>query len=219
MAKGRSFVVIGLGTFGATVASELARFGNTVIGIDIVESHVHPLADTLSHAVIADARDEQALRDAGVEACQTAVIGIGTNLEANILAVMNVRLLGIETIWAKAMSKTHHRILTKMDVDRVIQPEAETGQHIAQMLNNPLLRDYVSIGNGYHVVTIIAPDYLGGKRISTLRLEERFELRCLGVMRGTEFLGYAAEDPELRAGDNLLLLGRRPALRNFSDSL
>lgn len=32
--KRRRFAVIGLGTFGSTVASELARFGNPVLGID-----------------------------------------------------------------------------------------------------------------------------------------------------------------------------------------
>ena len=35
--QNRSFAVIGLGTFGATVARDLQRFGNDVIGIDVDE--------------------------------------------------------------------------------------------------------------------------------------------------------------------------------------
>ncbi len=217
--KSRTFAVIGLGSFGTTVATELARFGNEVIGIDCAEGPVNALADELSHTVIADARDEQALRDAGVDQCTVAVVGIGTNLEASIMAVMNVRLLGVETIWAKAMSRTHHRILSKLSVTRVVQPEQELGQHIAQMLNNPLLRDYVSLGNGFHVVNILAPEYLAGRRVSALKLMDKFEIRLLGVMRGSEFVGTEADDPELATDDKLLLLGRRPALRAFSDSL
>ena len=40
--KKNSFVVIGLGTFGSTVASELAAFGNHVIGIDSEEGPRRP---------------------------------------------------------------------------------------------------------------------------------------------------------------------------------
>ncbi len=55
---------------------------------------------------------------------------------------MNVKVLGVKSIWVKALSRTHHRILVKMGADRVIQPEQEIGRHIAQMLHNPLVRDY-----------------------------------------------------------------------------
>jgi trk system potassium uptake protein TrkA len=33
----RTFGIIGLGIFGSTVANELARFGNHIIGIDVNE--------------------------------------------------------------------------------------------------------------------------------------------------------------------------------------
>jgi hypothetical protein len=71
--KPRSFAVSGLGTFGTTVASELARFGAHVLGIDTVERNVNRVADTLAEAVIADRRDEQALREAGVGNYDVAV--------------------------------------------------------------------------------------------------------------------------------------------------
>lgn len=122
--KSRSFAVIGLGTFGTTVASELARFGNHVLGIDTIERNVSRVAETLAEAVIADGRDEQALREAGVGNYDVAVVAIGEELEANILCSMNVKLLGVPTVWVKAMSRTHHRILTKLGADRVIQPRA-----------------------------------------------------------------------------------------------
>lgn len=91
--KTRSSAVIGLGTFGSTVASDLARFDNTVLGIDIDERRVSRLAETLSEAIIADGRDEDALREAGV-GIDAAVVAIGEDLEANILCTMNVRMLG-----------------------------------------------------------------------------------------------------------------------------
>ncbi|MFV0332974.1 MAG: potassium channel family protein [Tropicimonas sp.] len=215
----RNFAVIGLGTFGATVARELARFEDYVIGIDISERPVAALADLITHAVIADARDEAALREAGVADCDVALIAIGEGLEANVLATINARMLGVPTIWAKATSRTHHRILSKIGAERVILPEEEVGLQVAQMLHNPQMRSYLSVGNGFYVVTFQVPQVHAGKRPSELGIGTKMDLRNIGVMRGTDFVGAAAEDPHLAAGDRLMLLGRRSELRKFASIL
>ncbi|GAB1377740.1 potassium channel family protein [Pararhodobacter sp.] len=216
--RNRSFAVVGLGAFGSTVATELARFGNRVVGIDIDERRVSLLTSTLTSALIMDATDEAALREAGIDNYDVALVAIGSNLEASILTAMTLKLIGIETLWVKASSRTHHRILAKLGVDRVIQPEQEMGRHIAQMLNNPVLQDYVSLGNGYSVVNIVVPKRLEGRELSSLGLGTVHDLRLLGVMRGTEFR-HSTEDTLLETDDKLILLGKRGELRSFGDSL
>jgi trk system potassium uptake protein TrkA len=215
----RVFGVIGLGNFGSTVAQELQRFGNHVIGIDNSEQRVTRYADLLSQTIIADARDDAALREAGIGECDIGLVAIGSDIEASILAAINLKLLGVQTVWAKATSKTHHRILSKLGVERVVHPEVEVGQHIAQVLNNPLVRDYVSLGNGYHVVNFRIPESLEGKNLAELPHGSAFDLRCIGVMRGTEFIGRDGSDCRLESDDLLLLLGQRSDLRNFASSL
>ncbi|PVA10809.1 TrkA family potassium uptake protein [Pelagivirga sediminicola] len=218
-ARHDTFAIIGLGNFGSTVATELMRFGNHVIGMDHDEHAVNAQAETLSQALIVDARDEAALREAGVADCHIALIAIGDDLESSILAAINVKTLGVPVVWAKAMSKTHHRILSKLKVDRIIHPEVEVGQHIAQVLHNPLVRDYVSLGNGFNVVNFRIPESLEGKTLSDIPYDEKYDLRCIGAMRGTEWLGCDGDDVTLRKDDLLLLLGQRPNLRSFAASL
>jgi len=215
----RTFCVIGLGNFGRTVATELQRFGNDVIGIDLSEARAEECADALSQSLIVDARDDAALREAGLDSCDVGLVAIGEDLEASILASINLKLVGVSLIWAKATTKTHHRILSKLGVDRIIHPEVEVGQHIAQMLHNPLVRDYVSLGNGYHVVNFRIPESLEGKQLSELHHRKKFNLRCVGVMRTTDFIGQDDSDCRLQRDDLLLLLGNRKDLRNFTSSL
>ncbi|KIN72908.1 potassium channel family protein [Sulfitobacter guttiformis] len=215
----RTFAVIGLGNFGSTVAAELQRFGNHVIGIDIDEGRVGRHAENLSQAMIVDARDDVALREAGVADCDIALVAMGSDLEASILASINLKLVGVPIVWAKATTKTHHRILSKLGVDRIIHPEVEVGQHIAQVLHNPLVRDYVSLGNGYHVVNFRIPESLEGKSLAELKHRDGFNLRCIGVMRGTEYIGLDGAECRLERADLLLLLGQRKDLREFAGSL
>lgn len=214
----RNFAVIGLGAFGSTVAQELTRYGNRVLGLDTDEKRVAQLAPTLTQAMILDATDEAALREAGLESYDVALVAIGSDIQASILTTMNLRLLGIGTLWVKAASKTHHRILAKLGADRVILPEQEMGRHTAQMLNNPFVQDYVNLGNGFSVVNVALPARLGGTTIADLRIARFPELRLLGVMRGTEYL-EPSPSAALRADDKLILLGRRAELRQFADVL
>lgn len=215
--ENRNFVVVGLGSFGSVVASELARFGNRVLGIDHDDRRVAAMAETLSSVVILDATDEGALREAGVYQYDVALVSIGNDLEASILAAMNLRLIGVETIWAKAENRTQHRILSKIGVDRVILPALEMGRHTAQMLNNPAVQDYVALGNGFSVVNLLIPKRLAGKPIGDLAMGEG--VRVLGVMRGTEYISGQDEGYLLKEADRMLLLGKRPELTAFGDRL
>lgn len=217
--KRRVFCVVGLGNFGSSVAKELARFGNYVIGIDLDEARVGRHAEDLSQALILDARDDVALREAGVAECDVGLVAMASDLEASVLTAMNLKLVGVQTVWAKATTRTHHRILSRVGVDRVVHPEVEVGQHIAQVLNNPLVRDYVSLGNGFHVVNFSIPEALTGRRLSELSHARKYNLRCIGVMRGTDFIGQDGADCQLDADDRVLLLGRRKDLRDFASSL
>ena len=220
MAQGkRTFGIVGLGIFGSTVGTELARFGNHVIGVDMDEQAVANMVEKISQAMIVDARDDTALREAGIGDCDVALVAMGDDLEASIVAVMNLKLIGVSTVWAKARTKTHHRILLKLGVDRVIQPEVEVGQHIAQVMHNPLVRDYVSLGNGYHVVNFRIPESLEGRKLADLPHTKDYDLRCVGVMRGTEFVGQDGSGCTLQRDDLLLLLGQRKDLRDFAASL
>ena len=71
------FAVIGLGRFGSAASLELMRLGHQVIGIDSNTKFINRLADQLSHAVIADATDEQALQELDITGCDAALVAIG----------------------------------------------------------------------------------------------------------------------------------------------
>ena len=218
MPERRTFACVGLGNFGSTVAKELVRFGNEVIGIDADQRAADRLAEDLTQVMSADAREEDSLRDCGLADCDAALISLGGDIEASVLAAMNVKLIGIDKVWAKAVSRTHHRILTRLGVDRVIRPDDEVGKSIAQVLHNPLVHDFVALGNGFHMVNATIPDALEGRDLAHLELREKFDVTCLGVMRGQDYIA-PDKDATLACDDQLLLLGMRQSLRDFAESL
>ena len=211
----RSFAIIGLGSFGSTVAGALAASGEDVVGIDIDEARLRPHIEQLSQTLILDARDEDALRDAGIADHDVVLVAIGEDLEASIICTMNLKLVGVKQIWVKAFSRIHHRILVRIGADRVIQPERDTGLHVAETLHTPFVSDFMSLGNGFHIVNIIADDSIAGRTVEELGRKDSETLRILGVMRGSKYLS-CGPDLCLEEEDRLMVLGRRDDLRRFT---
>lgn len=208
--------VLGLGAFGSAVAKDLASFGHHVVGIDIDEETVNLLADDIPHAMIADARNEDALRDAGVDQCDVVVIAIGDNLEANIVSAMNARLLGVKQVWAKSASRTHQRILKKIGVDHLANPDVEIAHRVAQKIHNPHVTDYMAISGGITAVSILTPAALDGKSLSSLDEIADGTVTCVAVYRDGDLLTRDAEE-SVAEDDILLLVGRRGDLQAFGE--
>ncbi|MDY6957423.1 MAG: TrkA family potassium uptake protein [Pseudomonadota bacterium] len=216
----RTFVVIGLGRFGSRVATDLARFGDRVLGIDSDERLVTAVAGQLAEVAIADARDEVALREAGVGSYDSAVIAIGSDLEASLLCYMNLLAIGLEHIVVKAFDDRHARILETLGAPHIVLPEQQAGDHIAQRLHNPLVLEYMSLGGDQVVALVQCTARVDGAALAALKLAERHRLNGIGVVRDDHFEPASSEAAQaLRESDKLLLEGSHDEVRAFAQTL
>ena len=87
------FAVIGLGRFGSTASRELIKMGHSVLGIDINPRIVDKYADELTHAVIVDVTDQDALEELGLENYDVILVAIGSDFQASLLCVVHLNRL------------------------------------------------------------------------------------------------------------------------------
>jgi len=217
MAHGsRNIAIIGLGAFGASLARQLDHFDDHVLGIDQDEARVSQLSDTLHRSLICDARDELALTEAGLGDYDVVVVATSSNLESSVLACMNARQAGARTLWAKAANATHARILHKLGVDRLVEPELEYGEHMAHILHNESIGDYIRLAPTVYVATVRLGRRRAGQRLEQLNLLDRHDLQCRGLVRDDDFIACEPDTP-LLADDLLLLIGKRENMRAFAE--
>ena len=217
----RSFAVIGLGRFGAAMATTLTELGHDVLGIDTNEERVTRLSDVVAHAVQLDATDEKAIRAAGIQDVDVAIISIGERIDSSLLVVMLVKELGIPTIVAKATTPLHGRILEKLGVSRVIFPERDMAIRVAHSLVVPNALDYIELSRDFSIVEIPAPREFAGKTLKELALRSRYGLTLIALKRPGQagrgqvtLVSPPADDPILE-GDVLSLLGPNDRLSKF----
>lgn len=213
MIEKQQFIVIGLGVFGATIARELTRMGHEVLGLDSDEQRVDRLAEEITHAVIADVTDENALIELNAGNYDAAVVAIGRNVEATMLATMQLRELGVKKVWAKALTNQHHRILERLGATRIIAPEQEMGIRISQELNYPMVHNYLGLDDDYFVVEFHTTDDLVNKTIGELIDDAPVE--ALVVKRKKEAHPHPDHTWKIHSGDRLVLGGQLEDLRNL----
>ena len=107
----KSFLVIGLGRFGESVARELSALGQEVLVLDKAIDHVQQMADEVTQAIQGDAQDEAVLRSVGARNFDCCIVAIGADIEASILVTVTLKELGAKYIVAKAKSAVHARVL------------------------------------------------------------------------------------------------------------
>lgn len=213
----RQFIVIGLGVFGATIARELTRLGHDVLGIDSDEQRVDRLADEITHAVIADVTDENTLIELNAGSYDAAVVAIGRNVEATMLATLQLQELGLGKVWAKALTNQHHRILERLGATRIVAPEFEMGVRISQELNYPMVHDYLSLDDNYFIVDFHTTEDLIDKTIGELIGSAPVE--ALVMKRMKEAHPHPDRTWTIRSGDRLVLGGQLDDLRELVNRL
>ena len=207
--------VVGLGRFGTALARTLTERGIEVLAMDVDPKQVQAVADVLTHAVVADSTDDEALRQAGVADYTHAVVAIGSDIEASILTTTLLAELGIPDIWAKAVTATHGRILDRVGATHVVFPEAEMGRRVGNMVTASLL-DYSQVDDELALAKTHPPDRLLGTPIDTVALEDREGVRLVALKRDAG--GYAApnEGTVLTPGDVMVVCGPPDRVRDFS---
>ena len=212
---GGTVVVIGLGRFGSSLARTLVEMGNEVLAIDADPERVQEHAQELTHVVQADSTSEHALRQLGAAEVATAVVCIGTDVEASVLTAVALVDLGIPNIWAKAITAPHGKILQRVGCHHVVFPEAEMGKRVAHLLTGTML-EYIALDEDFAIVETAVPPELDGVRLGDAQLRAKYEVTVVCVKQQGQAFTYATADTVLGAGDLIVVAGHQRNVERFA---
>ena len=107
----KTYVVVGLGRFGQSIARRLCELGNEVLAMDKNPEYVQQISNFVTQAVVADAQDPDVLRALGIRNYDCAIVAIGKDLSASVLATLNFKEMGIPLVLCKAHDENHRKVL------------------------------------------------------------------------------------------------------------
>ena len=208
-------LVIGLGRFGAATAGQLQRLDREVLAIDADQGLVQKWAERVTHAVQADARSIDALRQIGAEEFSVAVVAVGSSIEASVLITANLVDLKIPQIWAKAISQSHGKILSRIGANHVIYPEAEAGERVAHLVSGRMI-DFIEFDDGFAIVKMYPPKPIRGITLSESAVRRKYGITVVGVKSPGKDFTYATPDTVISNHDLIIASGNTGDLEKFA---
>jgi trk system potassium uptake protein TrkA len=212
---GGTVVVIGLGRFGSALARTLVDMDQEVLAVDVDTAPVQRYAQELTQVVQADATSVHALRQLGAADISTAVVCIGSDIEASVLTVAALVDLGVGNIWATAGSDAHGTILQRVGCHHVVFPQAEMGERVAHLLTGTML-EYIALDEDFAIVETAVPPELDGARLADAQLRTKYGVTVVCVKPTGQAFTYATADTVLRAGDLILVAGEQHRVEHFA---
>ena len=209
------FVVIGLGRFGTSVAQTLYSIGNDVLVIDKNEDVVLEIADNVTHAVQMDATDENALKTLGLSNFDVAVVTIGGNIQASIMATLLVKELGVKYIVAKGNNDLQAKVLYRIGADKVILPEKDMGVRVAHNLMSANILDYVDLSSDYSIIEIKALDEWVGKSLADLDVRKEYGINIISIKKPDNSTISPNANSIIERSDVLVSIGTAKDLLRF----
>lgn len=208
----KSYVVVGLGRFGSAAAIRLSELGNEVLAIDNNADLVQRVSPFVTQAVVADSQDAGVLRALGIRDFDCAVIAIGENLSSSILTTLNFKELGVPYIICKAHDDNHKKILEKLGADRVVVPEREFANKLAQGLSSENVLDYIELSSDYGISEFSVPTSWVGKNLRELNVRVKYGVNIIAIRKGSSVQVSPSADYALCTEDTVVALGDYKAL-------
>ncbi|HEY9478311.1 MAG TPA: TrkA family potassium uptake protein [Microbacteriaceae bacterium] len=208
-------LVIGLGRFGAGAAGQLARLDREVLAVDTDALLVQKWSERVTHAVQADGRNIDSLRQIGAQDFAIAVVAVGSSIEASVLITANLVDLKVPQIWAKAISQSHGKILARIGANHVIYPEAEAGERVAHLVSGRML-DFIEFDGDFAIVKMYPPKPIRDIPLSQSQVRRKFGVTVVGVKPPGQDFTYATPETVISSHDLIIVSGNSTSIEQFA---
>jgi len=208
-------LIIGLGRFGAATAGQLARLDRDVLVVDTDASLVQKWSERVTHAVQADGRSIDALRQIGAQDFPIAVVATGSSVESSVLITANLVDLRVPQIWAKAISQSHGKILSRIGANHVIYPEAEAGERVAHLVSGRML-DFIEFDDDFAIVKMYPPKPIRGMSLGESGVRSKYGVTVVGVKSPGKDFTYATNDTIVSNHDLVIVSGNSIDIERFA---
>jgi trk system potassium uptake protein TrkA len=166
---------------------------------------------------VADAISEEVVTRLVPAGLDAAILDLGSNLEAAILATKYLKGIGIARIIAKVESDQHAEILELVGVTDIVRANLEAARRVAPLLLSSMLFSWLPIGKDFVIAELRVPQAFVGLSLveANLRQKHRLNVIAIRVAPATEFTYF---DPgyRLRAEDTMLVAAKEEDLDVFA---
>ena len=205
----KSFLIIGMGSFGHHLCRALAEQKCEVMVVDRVSETLEDVLPLVVSAKVGDCTNEEVLRSFSVESFDACFVCMGDNNVLGSLEITSLlKELGAKKVFSKADDDVQAKFLLRNGADEVIYPEQEVAVSLAVSESSDSIFDCIHLTADYSIYELQPMDRWLGKSLKELNFRVKYHLTVIAAMRGEEIRPNLSPDYLFKAEEHLLVLGR-----------
>jgi voltage-gated potassium channel len=221
------YIVCGFGRVGRGAASELQRAGVPFLVVDKNEDRVEWAMKAGMLAALADATNDETLRDAGVLRAKGLIATLSSDAD-NLFVILSAKALKPSLlVSARIATEETERKMRLAGADYVFAPYDMTGYRMAQVMLKPHVFQFIdfttkSIGLdvGIEQVRVPSSSEFVSKSLEEMQIRKELGVIVLAIRKSDgQMLFNPPADAEIHGGDFLIVMGESANLQRLEQML
>ena len=212
----KSFLIIGMGTFGHHLAQALCRNKCEIMIVDQNEEAVEDMLPYVTEAKVADCTNIDVLRSFDVPSFDACFVCVNQAFQACLEITDQLKELGAKRVYSKADRDLEAKFLMRCGADFIIYPERDAAERIAVRESSDRIFDFIGLSEGCAICEIEAPEEWIGRSVAEVGLRNRHSLNLIAARRGEHL--HPVLDPAyiFVSGEHVLVLGSLDDIRKVT---
>lgn len=205
----KSFLIIGMGSFGHHLCRALAEQKCEVMVVDRVSETLEDVLPLVVSAKVGDCTNEEVLRSFSVESFDACFVCMGDNNVLGSLEITSLlKELGAKKVFSKADDDVQAKFLLRNGADEVIYPELEVAVSLAVSESSDSIFDCIRLTADYSIYELQPLPRWVGKSLKELNFRVKCNLTVIAAIRDGVIRPNLSPDYTFREDEHLLVLGR-----------
>ena len=210
----KSFLIIGMGSFGHHLCRALAEQRCEVMIVDRDGEALEDMLPQVISAKVGDCTHEEVLRSFSVESFDACFVCLGDSNVLDSLQITSLlKELGAKKVFSKADDDMQAKFLLRNGADHVIYPELEAAVSLAVSESSDSIFDCIPLTADHFIYELEPMERWIGKSLRELNFRVKYNLTVIGVKRGDVIHPNLSPDYAFRKDEHLLVLGRMEDIR------
>jgi voltage-gated potassium channel len=217
------YIVCGFGRVGRNAAYELQRAKVPFVVVDRSEQRVARATTAGMLAIVADATQDECLREAGIMRAQGLIAALPSDAE-NLFIILSAKTLNPNlNVVTRASEEDAEEKLRRAGADTVFAPYTMAGQRLAQALVRPHVMKFLDFATSHAGPSIVMEQiYVSpNSKFTSRRLTEVQSQRDLGIIvlalrkSDGQMIFNPPSETTIASGDYLIVLGEQQNLERL----
>ncbi len=211
----KSFLIIGMSTYGQHLCQELSRLDNEIMIADMDAAVVESMVKYSVSAKICDCTKQEVLESFGVDEFDCCFVCLGGNFTELLEICYLLKELGAKKVIAEVNREIETKFVLRNGADEAIYPELDAAKRVAAKESSDSVFNALALSDGYSVYETETPAKWCGESVKSMNVRAKYNINILATKNEDGMKPMLSPDYRFNERDHLIVMCHEDDIRRL----